>query len=1287
MSGLVLIDRELWAETRSGARAGRGFRYQDAVGAWLAVAAWRGGAAWQAVIPEGVEDITLHGPGREVRSQLKARHAPQGRFSLAEAAQHIAKTARGFPDGWREDPALRIALVLERPVEGLAPSGWTQTLAETGQPLDAFRSAVAVALGPARAKDAAALLDRTHLVVEAEPLERSLELLQETDLPPAALRLVMQRLREVAGQLADANYLAKSDAPGMLGATDVEAELARVRSLLDPAGELALTGGLCEVADFRPLAAEDFYSGVDVRPGHVGAGLVFERPQAMADVLQALESGRRALIAGPSGAGKSALAWLAAYHTRHAVRWHRVRDLQRGDVGRLVELARRLDASPTRPVGFVVDDVGRDETSGWDRLVLELEGLPGVLALGTVREEDVFALSTANRYAVVRPQLDAPLAKRIWKALSAQGDVAFAHWLEPFELSRGLLLEFTHLLTQGRRLAETLDEQVRRRLAEERDDELTVLEVVSFAAAQGASIDAGLLRAHLGWLQPRLARALARLVQEHAIREGADGALGGLHEIRSRHLDAAVRELLATPVEETARTAAQTLRAADFARFIVRTLRDHPGVEAALVAALADRVGASPPADWSAIFHGLGLATMDRVAALWLEASRAAEIDDRFSSTMLGLALAGSRFEEGELFAGYRRALQHFEGVEIADLRAALVEALPQSLPGGEIDLEDHHRLSASLLPIAFAGPPPELVLHPQGELSDAPLVPLLEAIRTSREIGLDAAQELVAAAGGTDRLLERIWHETPWTTRPERGVDDRVPWVSADVRVVHPELQADVHGEVVRLCELLSAADPAAELLISNAIAADGQPAGFGEFRIATKRMPRSALTPPARVAWNRAQLRAAHRLAGGGTETGRTAAIAGAVKELAEKVREAGDFHCRDERPGARWRAFLQVRRLLTSFTPTPSLDEVTDNPLAAGAWSGSDEMHGFVTGLERLAQELTEKGAAEPRLMAARTSDLARQAEGLADPDLWRWMQDPPLKALESLRQSLWNIRAVLGDAAVDPERRRLAALRLATSSRRHPTLQRAADAARERARADAEAMAAEIRTAFAAQGLEAEVFWRPQDKDEGFTWPCVEHLALVAADALLPWLQHEAVLVAVAQALPRVPRLHVAPLIAGQVPPVGMTWLNQLFPYAELVRDWSGRVPYPFAEDRSLDDFTQAFDALTTLSTLIAQRGRPFNAVEADAVQLFYDRVLRHAQPLIDAARTGADPVLAEACGFIGRVLGRVEAEEAEDFVGLTLAAEVNGLTQGQPTELTTELMLHRIALMERRLSEG
>lgn len=186
-----------------------------------------------------------------------------------------------------------------------------------------------------------------------------------------------------------------------LGRSTVQERLDHATGLIDRAGYLDLTAGLADIADFAAaMPTEGFYSSVNTAPGHVGAGLVFDRPEAVAEVLEALESRRAALVVVPSGTGKSALAWLAAYHSRHTVRWYGLRSLRQGDVGRIATLARRLEATTARPVGFVLDDAGRDTTDGWDDLIKEVEQTPGLFALATVREEDVFLLATATR---IRP--------------------------------------------------------------------------------------------------------------------------------------------------------------------------------------------------------------------------------------------------------------------------------------------------------------------------------------------------------------------------------------------------------------------------------------------------------------------------------------------------------------------------------------------------------------------------------------------------------------------------------------------------------------------------------------------------------------------------------------------------------------------------------------------------------------------------------------------------------------------------------------------------------------------
>lgn len=1245
--------------------------------------AWRGEGAWTLLIPEGIDDLTLHGPELEFRAQLKARHDPQGRFTQAEAAKHLAKSAKDLPQDWRESPGLRLALVLERPLEGLQPTGWTVTLAESGQLLMNIATLLSDALGKPEAGLVEALLARTHLVVESDPMERGCAILTTASLPPAGVRLVLQQLREQAGRAADTNYSAAAGAPDTLDRSDVQARIDGVLGIIDPAGYVALTAGLTELANFsEPLPSEAFYRGVNVAPGHVGAGLVFARPELMADVLAGLEAKRFALIAGPSGAGKSALAWLVAHHTRHAVRWYRVRELQAADVARLVQLAKLLEAGPERPVGFVVDDVGRQETAGWDALVRETELQAGLLAVGTVREEDVFLLATAARTPTVRPRLDEDLASRVWKALQASGSVRFSHWREPFELSRGLLLEYTHLLTAGERLEETIREQVRRRLAEDRGDELMLLRTISFAAAQGAAVDPVRLRLLAGLDEPRFAKALQRLIDEHAVRARLDGALTGLHEIRSSYLDEAVRNVLGDRRSTAITAAAATLKPDSFAGFITRVLRRWPVEQAAILEGLAARLKAGEGQCWTPIFHGLGLATADRIAEKWLEISRSIGIDDRFSGFAFGFVLANSGLGDDAIFAKMRAAQTAFAEVDVPDLRRSLTTRAAANLQPPPLDLRGTHELTAALLPIAGCKAPPDLSFLPEGSLTEAPLEDLLGLLATLRDVGLEPARSLVEAVGGTEALLDRIYRETPWVTKPVVGESDGVRCVTGYVRYVHPEAQPDLNAEVVRLCEAMAAAVPDAELLISDALLSNGRPFGYGEYTPNSKRMPRRALPAPARVAWNRAQIRSIHRLVAASTETARTTSLAKAIAELGTRLREAGDFYCRMEIPGPKWKLFLQMRNLLTTFVQPPSIDEVVSGPLEMGKLNDNDKLHNFVTGLQQLMGELTDGVSERPALMAKRTADLARDAESLLHPELWRMTSEPPLETLAQIGHTLWEIRAVLGDAAMDPEGRRRAALRFSTTSRRHSILLRAAEEARQRAETSIATRREEIRLALAAQGLDVEVFSRPSIKEAGMQWPDVEFAALLKVDALTDWLRTETSVAAAITALENPPRVSYGAVIGGNLAPFGLTFILSLLPSTTFADEWADSLPYPPIGDEDLRLYDEAFDAIHTLSTIGAESGRELNGKEMAFFNSLLERCSRNIQRLAAKQEETPDETIAEAIGSIVRAFDRFGAEAEGTRMGVLAADLLGGLAAGSVNDLTLEILCVRIALIER-----
>lgn len=288
---------------------------------------------------------------------------------------------------------------------------------------------------------------------------------------------------------------------------------------------------------------------------------------------------------------------------------------------------------------------------------------------------------------------------RIWQALERSGVVRFSHWTEPLEISRGLLLEYIHLLTAGERLEQTLREQVRRRLAEGRDNELALLQIISFASAHGAAVESERLRAVSGLSSFAFARALRRLVDEHAVRESTDGVLSGLHEIRSSYLVTAIQDLLGEPPGSAMLQTISALRAESFRAFIARVFRALPQDEQLILSALASRLDADDVDSWTPIFHGLGLATVDRIAEQWVLISRSAEIEDRFSGFVLMMVLANTDPAGMSFIPALGTVKAEFSQVQVADLRQHLHAQIAAGLPVPPMDLAQAHELAATCCP------------------------------------------------------------------------------------------------------------------------------------------------------------------------------------------------------------------------------------------------------------------------------------------------------------------------------------------------------------------------------------------------------------------------------------------------------------------------------------------------------------------------------------------------------------------------------------------------------------
>ncbi len=837
--------------TRAGSHSGRGFRYQDAVAVYFCAQEYSGQVHHGSVFPEGGDDLELRSPARTL-VQVKSRRDHLGPFSPRAAASFIRKMW-DFRDLGDSD---RFLLVLESDVgehrsaeEGLLDlSSYSRIVSELG------KSSAAVSL-----------IARTQVLVLPNPRSGAIDLIAATQgCTPLEAEIYFSDLLGLVGRVSDENGLRSTGNFIGIAVSDVQHRLDVLQPLLTSVVlEEALTLGYCDTVDFLCQDADPlFYLGVDVQASHVAAGLVVERPELRAAVLSGLESRRNALIYGASGSGKSALLWEAAHASRHSVRWFQIRSLSPSAVPSLIQLARARRASPEAPVGFIIDDVGRGFTEGWTTLASEIDRTPGLLLLASVREEDRYPLADVRRASQIKVVGDETLAERVWLELRERRQTSWQGWKEPWELAAGHLLEYTHVLTQGQRLSETLHAQVANRMNDPlRHSELDLLRVVSCANAAGCGASISEVPKRLGVPPSTVSRALTRLKGEHLVQNTGDGLIVGLHEVRSQELLRLCHEYPPPLLAETAAMAVWLIPANDLTRFLERTLSRHAECDDAVLEALALRLEDAPsPALFSAILTGLDRANAHRIGRAWLDTPEAKAVPRSLLDTPAGLAIANVDPPDiGPLVPACRRFSEIRAEVVTSGLTARLLARLPavqlRRALESAVQLSELTECLAALL--GQAVPAAHLLEFKQL------CPPLLTA-------DFEHVTSLLDVAARVDRSLAIEWVNDVDQSLLHRRFNERVSWadiptlqtceegwmVQSNIWIVASFDQQNVHEAVVRACDVLLALTPIADVVASTALAPDGSGVmlpGTDQFLV-RKRIPRASFFAEPEVARNRA-------------------------------------------------------------------------------------------------------------------------------------------------------------------------------------------------------------------------------------------------------------------------------------------------------------------------------------------------------------------------------------------------------------------------------------------------
>ena len=1279
---------------RHGSWSGRGYRYQDAITAYISLLVATGRLAGTLVIPEGEDDAAIRSPGGDRLIQIKSRRASARTITVAEIAQHLRDLWRRHQARAKHDPRIRMVLIVERLPETWSETTWASTLTDAALATQAqeLRSALRDMDTADTAIDD--LLGRTSIVHGADVEALSIALLQEhLGLLAEACTPHLHALVIEMGELASDNGDRSDD--DLVGRTpaDIQRLLDNVTSRVDIDGLAeALSRGLCHHVDFStPVTEPSFYMGVDVIPGHIAAGLVLPIPELLEEATTVLLDQRVLLVTGPSGAGKSAFAWQAAHRTAGSILWFRSSRLTDDDVGPVLRLLRGARGGATQRVGLVVDDLGRSGTAGWDRLVRESAHDDSIHLLGIVRQEDLPTLETATTLERVRPYLTEELARDIWQRLRDDELTSWSGWLEPYHHSDALVLEYVHELTEGERLGATIAAQMRARLVDpSRDLETRLLRLVAVAHVCGLSIPISALSGALGADDEDVRRAVLRCVDEHLVR-AVDNELSGLHELRSLAIARATHDPPPPVTADTVTVLIRLCSAENLGRLCAPAVSRGFITPEALTQALSDRLtDEGSIGELAAALQGLHMVGVAQRAKRWDEAMQACGVPPAHRGLAASLSLTSSE-PLPMLMPTVQRAVKELRRLPQEDIRGELAACLSegdvQALWAKPWSLSDAHGLLVALV----AANASRIVEAGQDELGrrmqSAALDTIAALLSTARRMDEPLALRLLEAMGGESAIVARLSGEVAWLR--DLAIED-----DGGVRMLRghyvnvSKSQRDVHGAVVDACRFALELLPTLERADIGAVDASGQLAGFGDHVLANKTLSRSAAPARLDVMLNRQILAAVDAQTAAPTLTARLAIELSVVDEAANVIDQAGERYIREEPlPPEMVDAADRLVRLAEEAatapaeSPTPGPDTVLKDRSSAATAIG---IHVGRNLLPRLFGAAPNAGSLAGYL-AGNLVPLARQ---LAIPERWSLLDGDGPEQSQRLLRALLDLHAVLAEANAGGATSSSKISQRVRGARNAPVLTLAAKRARQLAGSRLRQRVRRLQARLARDGNTARVITAPVEVGEAIEWPPTELLVLVDVPSLLYYYQELDATQAVCRSvLGDLAAFYIAPMRRGRLVATDVyRVIRDRFPHT-VPDGWLPEGNLPATLDQPTAVAYQAcIEAIVELSGILSawvDGDRP--RAEAAALEAATD-TLDEAHNAFTQLLTAGDPVMDQARGVVAYLADSIRDEAALRQNGEVpsdsiAAAFISAMCHGQSSDLIGLVSGARILLTE------
>ena len=990
--------------------------------------------------------------------------------------------------------------------------------------------------------------------------------------------------------------------------------------------------------------------------------------------------------------------WAAVYSLRHVL-WYRIRRLDEESVERLIRLARASRPSARSQVGFIVDGVGIGAARAWDQLQREVAATPGVLLLGSVRTEDVFPLRTLPDCVTVNVVLDEAVAERIFQKLRASNRTDPAHWREAYVLADGLTLEYTYLLTRGRRLADVLEEQVKRRVEERRDTELQLIALAATAHRWDGSLSFDLLQDLVGIGTNDLRIALARLNDEHLLRTTGQ-RISGLHPLRSRFLSDSVHAFPPPTLTQTLQKLVANIDSDQVGALVAGVLTDRPELEIDVLDAVQERLIADPaPELLATVLDALRTVDFQRSSSAWPEIMDRHNVDPPLRHIAFQLAMLDGDTQL-DLKPGMAGA--------IAELRPNLGDASPlgirfveQAGPARVSGILAHCSTTNTAVALLSAMSDSRFALTDFSEaawtdsnvaslLRNASAVHFGNLIEAAGLVDIKLANLFFALGGGEQGAIAKLIQHSPWIT-DLRIVESESPPV-AYVRTMHisDDLQGDPDQSNRDLARTMLRCFPMCGSVDAQALLPGGLPIRVGGFELAVSHLQRHYDHSDAEVSWNRRRISIAAAAFG---TTNRTERVALAMKILQELAEYFGDLT----------RVWVTSRNRPADVSRLEGLRaRLRDQkdlivPLPASAFSkgletaafGNDYLHSLVDGLvDNLTNRLVEPGGNMASLAAFAGDSLRKFVTKIELQEEWELLDSAPSIDLARIDETLVDLHAVLSELAhgTTPSRDFTTAAR---SGRSDGALSRAADVARRAAQRRHTRIWEGTRAQLRAAGAIAQIYSRRHINASATEWPPTQVAIGLEVGSIQEWGTQAVEVIGLLAPGPDGPSYHpgilVVPFVEGRpLRQMCMQIISTALPDADSILSWTTELP-PAHETPITDALFEAHKALQELSGLALlstyRETEQLQSAADEATQRFSTaiRTIEDVEPQ-DAVMAA---ILEYLVGLETRIQGEMKATRAamriDDYVAVSITKGASGMLGNENGGSSEEFSLFNIAV--------